>query len=147
MNTHTPHDGDSAASRRHDDPEQRFDAAMRAMYAQAVEQVSPDTRMRLRAIRNDSTARAQRRGGVFGWALASGGVAAFALALGLQFAGGSGSAPGVTAVPALAASADLAHPVVDVSYDPDTAVAALDENPDLYLWLASNTDALPTHTE
>ena len=150
MSIHNPPGGDSSRSRQHDDPEQRFDAAMRAMYAQAVEQVSPDTRMRLRAIRNDSSARAQRRGGVFGWALASGGVAAFALALGLQFAGNpssSGTTPGVTAVPALAGTANVAPPVVDVSYDPDTAVAALDENPDLYLWLASNTDALPTHTE
>lgn len=150
MNTHTPPGGDPSSSRQHDDPEQRFDAAMRAMYAQAVEQVSPDTRMRLRTIRNDSSARAHRRGGVFGWALASGGVAAFALALGLQFVGSSGNpgaTPGVTAVPALAGTANLAHPVVDVSYDPDTAVAALDENPDLYLWLASNTDVLPHHTE
>lgn len=131
---------------QHDDPEQRFDAAMRALHARAVEQVSPDTRMRLRRIRNESDARAQRRGGMFGWALASGGVAAFALALGLQFVGSQGhsaSAPGLTAVPAPAVGS-VAHSPVEVSYDPDTAVAALDENPDLYLWLASNSDALPT---
>ena len=28
--------------------------------------------------------------------------------------------------------------------DADTAIAALDENPDLYLWLASNDDAVPS---
>ncbi|MGH8080112.1 MAG: hypothetical protein ACREP7_06015, partial [Lysobacter sp.] len=85
-----------------------------------------------------------------GWTLASSGVAAVALALGLQFVGGQppGATPTMpTAVPAMAS---VAAPVAaDSSYDPDTAVAALDENPDLYLWLASNTDALPprTHTE
>lgn len=122
------------------DDDQRFDQAMRALHARAVEQVTPQTRARLRAIRNEAAAAPVRRAGVLGWALASGGVAAFALVLGLQFVGGNGGAP---AAPETVASVAPA----DAGYDPDTAVAALDENPDLYLWLASNGDALPNPTE
>lgn len=141
MNTEHPSRGG-----RDDDSGQRFDAAMRALHARALEQVSPDTRMRLRSIRNEAGAAAPRRGGMFAWALASGGVAAFALALGLQFAAGPGEPAGAPALAAVSAATDeAARAPAGVSYDPDTAVAALDENPDLYLWLASNSDALPNH--
>ncbi|ALN64444.1 hypothetical protein GLA29479_3591 [Lysobacter antibioticus] len=125
------------------DRDQRFDQAMRALHARAVDQVTPQTRARLRTIRSEAAAAPVRRSGVLGWALASGGVAAFALALGLQFVGGNGGAPAVPeSAPAVASAA-----AVDAVYDPDTAVAALDENPDLYLWLASNGDALPNPSE
>lgn len=129
------------------DPDARFDDAMRALHAQAVEHVSPQIRARLRTIRSEAAAQPHRgRGGLLGWALASSAVAAFALAIGLQFSAGPSGAPSAPGVPSLAAH--LPAPAERV-YDPDTAVAALDENPDLYLWLASNTDALPpqTHTE
>lgn len=125
------------------DRDQRFDQAMRALHARAVEQVTPQTRARLRTIRSEAAAAPVRRSGVLGWALASGGVAAFALVLGLQFVGGNGGAPAVPeSAPAMASAA-----AADAAYDPDTAVAALDENPDLYLWLASNGDALPNPSE
>ncbi|WP_057918936.1 hypothetical protein [Lysobacter antibioticus] len=132
------------------DRDQRFDQAMRALHARAVDQVTPQTRARLRTIRNEAAAAPVRRSGVLGWALASGGVAAFALALGLQFVGGNGGAPAVPeSAPAVAsaAAAVASAAAVDAVYDPDTAVAALDENPDLYLWLASNGDALPNPSE
>jgi len=126
-----------------EDRDRRFDQAMRALHVSAVEQVSPQTRARLRSIRGDAAAAPVRRSGVLGWALASGGVAAFALVLGLQFVGGNGGTPAAPdPVPAVA-NASPAEAV----YDPDTAVAALDENPDLYLWLASNGDALPNSSE
>ncbi|MDI9238968.1 hypothetical protein QLQ15_08570 [Lysobacter sp. LF1] len=123
-----------------DDPmnhtdDERFDQAMRALHTQAVSQVSSATRARLRVARHAAATpageRAPRRG--FGWVLASGFAAVFALAIGLQLR------PTITpdAAPAAVATAPNA-------YDADTAVAMLDESPDLYLWLASNDDAMPT---
>lgn len=109
----------------------RFDQAMRELHAQAVTNVSSATRARLRAARRDlPTARDSRRG--YGWIVASGCAAVFALAIALQLQPRPASQP---AGPAVAQT--------PVAYDAETAVAALDENPDLYLWLASNDDALP----
>jgi len=149
--TPAPHRASPAA-----EADARFDAALRDLHAQALERVSPQVRQRLRTIRSEAAAQPQRgRGGLLGWALASSGMAAVALAVGLQFVGAGAPAPApgpasaplaVAVVPAVTASA--APAVVETGYDPDTAVAALDENPDLYLWLASNSDALPrTHVE
>lgn len=146
--TPAPHRASPAA-----DADARFDAALRDLHAQSLEHVSPQVRQRLRTIRSEAAAQPHRgRGGLLGWALASSGVAAVALALGLQFVGTGVPAPGsvpapveVAAAPPRAAAAPVA---VETGYDPDTAVATLDENPDLYLWLASNSDALPrTHVE
>lgn len=130
----------------------RFDAAARDLHALALERVSPQVRQRLRTIRSEAAARPRRgRGGLLGWTLASSGVAAVALALGLQFVGGGAPPPAVPAAEPLAqqpAAVVPAAAAVDTGYDPDTAMATLDENPDLYLWLASNADALPqTHLE
>ncbi|MGO1071338.1 hypothetical protein [Lysobacter sp. CA199] len=137
------------------DPDARFDAAVRDLHARAVDSVSPQIRARLRTIRSEAAAQPQRgRGGLLGWALAGSGafagIAALALVVNLQLGANPGpaSAQSATAVPAvIAATAGATSP--DAVYDPDTAVASLDENPDLYLWLASNSDALPsrTHTE
>lgn len=122
---------------RHD-PDEAFDAAMRDLHARALAQVSPQTRHRLRAARTAASApRAPMRG--FGWVLASGFAAVFALAIGLQWQG----SPGVTA-PTLADGPDTVDYVIDGM---DTAVATLDENPDFYLWLASNDDTLPVALE
>ncbi|MEI2431037.1 hypothetical protein RDV84_13625 [Lysobacter yananisis] len=134
-----------------DEADARFDATLRDLHAQSLERLSPQVRQRLRTIRSEAAAQPRRgRGGLLGWTLASSGVAAVALALGLQFAGGGAPLPAaapaqVAQQPVMAAPSAVA---AEASYDPDTAVAALDENPDLYLWLASNTDALPqTHLE
>ncbi|BAV96776.1 hypothetical protein [Lysobacter enzymogenes] len=147
--TPAPHRASPAA-----EADARFDAALRDLHAQALERVSPQVRQRLRTIRSEAAAQPQRgRGGLLGWALASSGVAAVAVALGLQFVGTGAPAPGPAPAPLAVAIAPAheaaAAPVtVETGYDPDTAVAALDENPDLYLWLASNSDALPrTHVE
>ncbi|MDR7134888.1 anti-sigma-K factor RskA [Lysobacter niastensis] len=111
--------------------DERFDQAMHELHAQAVAQVSPPTRARLRAARHRATAAHESRRR-YGWLLASGCAAVFALAIALQLQPRPASQPD-------------APPLTEVSatYDADTAVAALDENPDLYLWLASNDDALP----
>ncbi|MBF6025811.1 hypothetical protein [Lysobacter niastensis] len=110
--------------------DERFDQAMREIHAQAVGQVSSATRARLRAARFEAARPRERRG--YGWVLASGCAAAFALVVALQLQPPPAAPP---AAPVLATEA--------VSYDADTALATLDENPDLYLWLASNDDALP----
>lgn len=41
-------------------------------------------------------------------------------------------------------AAPVASVVAPAALDVDTAIATLDENPDLYLWLASNGDAVAT---
>jgi hypothetical protein len=122
----------------HEQDDHAFDQAMRRIHLQAVEQVSPATRTRLRVARQAATtpgaARERRRGP--GWVLASGFAAVFALAIGL-----------LLRPPPQAPAAALPPPEVATvtapAYDADTALAVLDENPDLYLWLASNDDAMP----
>lgn len=120
----------------HEQDDHSFDQAMRRLHMQAVDQVSPATRARLRVARQAATtpaaAREHRRGP--GWALATGFAAVSALAIGLLLRP-SPQAP-TSPAPAVA-SATIA------TYDADTALATLDENPDLYLWLASNDDAMP----
>lgn len=124
---------------RHDggrNDDDAFDRAMRELHAQSLTAVSPQARARLRAARTAAgAARAPMRG--FGWVLASGCAAVFALTIGLQWRGPSPTAP----APAPTATIDAADD------DTDSTVATLDENPDLYLWLASNDDTLPVALE
>lgn len=106
--------------------ERDFDARLRQLHAQAVGQVSAQTRFQLRrriaaAPPRQSPARA------FAWSLAAV-CAAGVLAIGLQWRPSGPSA--TSALPTASASGD----------DIGGAYTALDETPDLYLWLAS-TDA------
>ena len=124
-------------------PDESFDRAMRDLHAQALTRVSPQTRARLRAARTAADTRhapqrAPMRG--LGWVLAGGCAAVFALAIGLQWRGPSPTAN----VPTQTAGTEAADDSIDST---DSAVDALDENPDLYLWLASNDDALPNPSE
>ena len=109
-----------------------FDRAMRDLHAQALMQVSPRTRARLRTARATTIHGAPVRG--FGWVVATAFAAMFALAIGLQWQGPDAT----TDAPTQTASRDAAN------YG---AIATLDENPDLYLWLASNDDTLPPALE
>lgn len=123
--------------------DESFDRAMRDLHAQALTRVSPQTRARLRAARTAADTRhapqrAPMRG--LGWVLAGGCAAVFALAIGLQWRGPSSTAN----VPTQTAGTEAADDSIDST---DSAVDALDENPDLYLWLASNDDALPNPSE
>ena len=113
----------------HDDT---FDRAMRELHTRALTQVSPRTRARLRDARMAATQHAPTRG--LRWVLATGFVAVFALAIGLQWRGPSST----TDAPTQTAARDAQD------YG---AIAALDESPDLYLWLASNDDTLPATWE
>ena len=121
----------------------RFDHAMRDLHAQAVSQVSSATRARLRVARHAAARptgeREPRRG--FTWVLGSGLAAVFAVAIGLQLRPAQAPAPAASAPPLVATTGTPANAT---SFDADTAIAALDENPDLYLWLASNDDAVPS---
>lgn len=120
---HDPHDTQGA---------ERFDQAMRMLHAQALEQTSPATRLKLRSARAAS-ANAQRAHRGLRWAGAA--VAAVcALAIGINLDTSSLPAPVAEAPSEIAVTSDD-------SSNYESAVTALDENPDLYVWLASNDDA------
>lgn len=118
---------------QHEPQDESFDSAMRELHAQALTHVSPMTRARLRVGRT-SAQRAPIRG--FGWALASSFAAIFAIAIGVQL-----QKPPAATVPAQTATS--ATP----DSSTDDVIATLDENPDFYLWLASNDDTLPVALE
>ncbi|MDR0183341.1 hypothetical protein [Lysobacter arvi] len=128
----TPREHDTMNS--HDE---RFDQAMRDLHAQAVSQVSTATRARLRVARHAAARPAEReprRG--FNWVLGSGLAAVFAVAIGLQLRPARTPVPAPSATPVASTNA--------AAFDAETAIAVLDENPDFYLWLASNDDAVPS---
>ncbi|MGY0613322.1 MULTISPECIES: hypothetical protein [unclassified Luteimonas] len=114
---------------RHDD----FDRRMRLLHARAVEQVPSRTTYQLR-IRREAAARAPAsRGGSRGWWLAAAATATavFALAIGLRQPEPS-FLPADGDVPALASAAEAVQ-----AADYEESFATLDEDPDLYLWLAA----------
>ena len=115
---------------RHDE----FDRRMRALHARAVDQVPSRTLYELQVRRTNAAAgatRARSLSGNGGWWLAGGLAAVFALAIGLRQPGLDPPAA-ADAAPSLAA----AGTAVDTAAWED-GLAALDEDPDLYLWLAS----------
>lgn len=119
---------------RHDD---EFDRAMRALHRKATAHVSPQVRQRLRSARGHAeTAPSRSR---LGWPAASALAAALVLAIALPL-----RAPDDAQPPAAVARTTGASPPVvpvDAPIEP-TALVALDESPEFYLWLASN-DAGP----
>ncbi|MEN1930100.1 hypothetical protein WCE37_14060 [Luteimonas sp. MJ250] len=109
-----------------------FDRRMRALHAHAVEQVPSRTTYQLR-IRREAAARAPaaRRSGGWWLAATATATAVFALAIGLRQPDPS-SLPGGSDIPALATATEAVQ-----AADYDESFAALDEDPDLYLWLAA----------
>ncbi|WP_312237131.1 hypothetical protein [Stenotrophomonas sp.] len=99
------------------------DTALRALHAQALQQLSPATLARLR---RDRQAAAPRRGRVHGWWMATACSAVAALALGYSF---TVNAPRTPAAPQVATAVDDSSDV-------------LDENPDLYVWLGTTDLAM-----
>ena len=108
------------------DNKETFDRDMRKLHATAVNHISPQTLARLRAARQAAQT-APRPGRAWRWIAATAFSAVLAVAIGLQFL--PQSAPAPTAQPMVA--------TVDASGDYNSSVPTLDENPDLYLWLAS----------
>ena len=115
------------------DTDTAFDQSMRQRYAQALQALPPSTAGALRAARRtalDPASHASSPHPALRWAGAFATVAA--LALGLRF---------FEDEPATAPTQQVA--AVDAD-EFDAAIGALDENPDLYLWLAANDDLPPT---
>lgn len=138
---HPDHDHDVI---RDDD----FDRDARRHYIQALGHLSPRVRARLREARNRATAPAST-GHRVSWLLAGGGIAAtlaLGLAMQLRPAPPESSARMATATPALD-PAESASQRAEIDSELDDMLAALNENPDLYLWLAANDDALPPPSE
>lgn len=116
-----------------------FDRAMRDSYRQAVQHVSPATRMQLRANSHAATrgesipARGWRFGAAFG------GVAAivFAITVGLNFNRLDFNQPGWNADGTPQAGPQAASDMLATAADDLPMVTALDQDPDFYAWLAS----------
>lgn len=102
-----------------------FDRDMRQLHATAVTQLSPQTLARLRSARQQAQT-LPRRGHAWRWATATALSAVLAVTIGFQLLPKPAQTP---AGPMVAAATDD-----DVYVD---SVSALDENPDLYMWLAS----------
>jgi hypothetical protein len=106
----------------------RFDALARDVHARSLDALSPRTRAQLQLRRGGalaSTRTARMR--MLAWPIAAA-CAIAALAIGLQLHG-PGSMP---------ADAPSSTPMVAASTDDDSATLVLDENPELYEWLASS---------
>ncbi|MET0582084.1 MAG: hypothetical protein ABWZ08_08940, partial [Pseudoxanthomonas sp.] len=97
---------------------------MRSLHATALTQLSPQTLARLRSARQQAQT-APGRGHAWRWATATAFSAVLAVAIGLQLLPKPAQAP--AGQPVIASVADD-----EVYVD---SVAALDENPDLYMWL------------
>jgi hypothetical protein len=119
----------------HDDD--RFDARLRQAHAHAVDSVSARTRLQLRPQRPAPRTPPSR---LQAWPLAA--TCAIALVAGGLFLRhpGTGTPPTQAIAPAAVAPATS-----DNDNEAGDVYAALDESPELYLWLASNdTDLLAT---
>lgn len=117
------------------DNQERIDRIARALHAEAVERVPSHTLARLRP--RPARAPAPRGWSMpVGWSLATACAAVFVLAIGVRGlapdAGGDGAPPEVASAPAAPAAADPFE-------DP---LIALEEDPDLFVWLASDARAL-----
>lgn len=125
--------------------ERAFDRAAQRCHAQALTALAPQTLSRLRAARHASSLAVPARTGL-GWILAGGSAAVLALAIAVQWQ----RMPMDAAPPQQTAATMTDGDVLDAAVDRDdypSLIASLDENPDLYLWLAANHDALPSPLE
>lgn len=110
-------------------PQDRFDHAARGLHDDALRHLTPRTLARLRPRSAAPAALAPSRRPVF--ALAGACVLALAALVGMQLLPDTGApAPGGTTLAARQAPAPLALPAGDV-------LATLEEDPDMFLWLAS----------
>lgn len=104
-----------------------FDREMRKLHAAAVDHISPLTLARLRAARHAAHT-APQRGHGWRWMAASAFSAVLAVVVGVRFLPQSAPVPHAQTTVATTVPGD------DYSY----SMASLEENPDLYLWLASS---------
>ncbi|PPV08658.1 hypothetical protein XBLMG947_0234 [Xanthomonas bromi] len=109
---------------RSHDPAQ-FDAQLRQLHATALSSLPPQTLARLRQSRHASATTRSRRGY---WWLATACSGVLAIGIGLQLPPGE-SAPSGAAPPQVVASSGATTDTDDL----------LTQNPDLYVWLGSDT--------
>lgn len=100
-----------------------FDRRAKQLHATALASISPQTLAKLRAARQVA-AQPARPGHAWRWIAATAFSAVFAVAIGVQF------------VPRTSTPVAPAQPVASASATSDYSTS-LDENPDLYVWLAS----------
>lgn len=118
-----------------EDTHARLDAQARRLHAAALSQVSPQTLSRLRAARHAAqAAEAPSRAGHWRWLAATAFTAVLAVGIGVQLMPADPALPpaGEQPVASVAASSTGAQ------QDDFGAATLLDEDPDLYLWLASS---------
>ncbi|TWI14038.1 hypothetical protein [Aerolutibacter ruishenii] len=113
-----------------------FDARARACHGASLQRLSARTQARLAQARRPAAQPAPRHGAA--WAVPTVFAAIAALAITAQLRTDPRTPPPATGPATALASGDTA------SSDP---AAALDENPDFYLWLASADDVMPTNRE
>lgn len=111
------------------------DAALRALYRQAQDTITPATTTRLHRARH-AASQAPAPARRWGIPLAAGFAAVCALAIGARMLMPAADAP--TATPVLAAAESAAH----IDDGVDEALAGYDESPDFYRWLAANESTL-----
>lgn len=131
-----------------------FDQAMRRLHAGSLDRLAPETVARLRADRRTALS-ARRSPRPFSWGLAGAAVAVCALAIGASWLR-SGLPDGTpptqvvdAATPAVIDGSGSGTTMSDalLAAEVEAVMAPLDEDPDLYLWLAANDDALPSIME
>lgn len=114
------------------DHDHDFDTQLRQLHAQAVERVSPRTLAQLRP-RRESARNLPTKRHLHAWPLAAScAIALVAGGLFLRYPQQEAAVTPVTAVTGVTANTDN---------EPGDVYAALDESPELYLWLASNDTA------
>lgn len=115
-----------------------LDSKLRGLHVAASQQVSPATLMRLRDARQGLTSHSRDRafGGAWRWRAAGLGSVALAVAFVLQMVPWTPwtVGPSDTPLAVMPAPAD--------AFDYPASLAALDEDPDLYLWLAAEAGPL-----
>lgn len=107
--------------------DEAFDQRMRGLHATALDQLTPQALARLRSARQQAQIAAPSRGHAWRWVAATAFSAVLAVTLGLQLLPNSSPTP-------------VVKPIVASTNNDDVyadGVSALDENPDLYMWLAS----------
>jgi hypothetical protein len=115
----------------------RFDNALRQRHADALTHLSTRTQVQLRNRLATATSTPRHAAHRAAWISAMACAALFALVVGLQLR------PQPTPT---SPQASVVAVAVDNRTDDDATFAPLDENPDLYLWLASN-DAVALASE
>lgn len=120
--------------------QEHIDRVARALHAEAVAQVPPHTLARLRP--RAAPARRRHRWPAPAWPLAAAGAAVLVLAVGVRTLVApdlDGADPGRTAPGPAVATAPAAVPAFDPYEDP---LITFEEDPDLFVWLASEARPL-----